>query len=630
VLGVLLALATAAPAMAAPTWHDKSSGTGFFLNAVSAPDASHAWAVGGGGSVVATQDGGETWAEQVDAADSAEDNLHAVSFVNDQDGWAVGEGGTIVATTDGGEHWTLQTSPTTLILYGVDFVDSQHGWAVGEADTILATEDGGATWTEQAVEAPDGRLLHGVSFVNDQDGWAVGQGATVFATTDGGEHGTVVGSPSRTIYSYYEVPAGLASGVRLEGVPTAATAGEGFQFEISALESGGNVLNSFAGEVSFRSSDPAATLPSAQPIAGSEIPFDFILRTPGPQTITVEIEGVSATTAPITVSPGPTKIFKITTPATVTAGTQFPFTVEAFDESGNPTPTFTGAVEITTSAEVSVLPLGSMVIAGTGHFQATLLSGGEQTISATDVATGTIAGTSDPITVEPAPSSLSVLPSPGVILGAAIQATAKIDGLDPTGHLQFDLYGPGDATCTGAPVDSVMAPIDGAGEYESPPFTPTAAGTYRWIVTYPGDRSDTPAATECADPAAAVVVAAPAAPPAPPAEEHQQSTPPAQQQGSPPPPAPPAPHVHVSYDPNHAHSPNKAGGARYTFVFADEAPGVTFYCRLDGKPWKACSSPAVYRNLARGRHVFRVKSVDAAGTESAVETVKFTAGRHRR
>lgn len=97
----------------------------------------------------------------------------------------------------------------------------------------------------------------------------------------------------------------------------------------------------------------------------------------------------------------------------------------------------------------------------------------------------------------------------------------------------------------------------------------------------------------------------------------------------PPAPAAAAPKVRlkVTYSPNHPHSPNPKGGPRYTFLFRAPGEGITFYCRLDKAPFKGCRSPKVYRNLERGRHVFKVKARDAAGTYSPVATVRFFAGR---
>jgi hypothetical protein len=215
-----------------------------------------------------------------------------------------------------------------------------------------------------------------------------------------------------------------------------------------------------------------------------------------------------------------------------------------------------------------------------------------------------------------------------VTLGGAVGASATLGGLDPSGNLEFALYGPEDPTCAGSPAYTASVAVSGAGTYEAPAFTPTAIGTYRWVVTYPGDGANLDAATACADPDAAVTVSAPPVQP----EERKPEGPEAkkpEQHTAPPSPAP-TPQVVIWHTPNSGHAPKGGGGKgdpRYTFIFTDPTGPVTFYCRLDGKPWKVCASPAVYRNLRRGKHVFRVKSVDAAGAQSAVQTVRFRAGR---
>ncbi len=50
-----------------------------------------------------------------------------------------------------------------------------------------------------------------------------------------------------------------------------------------------------------------------------------------------------------------------------------------------------------------------------------------------------------------------------------------------------------------------------------------------------------------------------------------------------------------------------------TFRFTSTAPGSTFLCRLDHKPFKACRSPKIYQHLKRGKHRFQVEARDPAG-----------------
>ena len=50
-----------------------------------------------------------------------------------------------------------------------------------------------------------------------------------------------------------------------------------------------------------------------------------------------------------------------------------------------------------------------------------------------------------------------------------------------------------------------------------------------------------------------------------------------------------------------------------TFRFSSTEEGSTFECSLDDAAFSPCSSPATYADLARGKHVFRVRATDAAG-----------------
>ena len=140
------------------------------------------WAVGEGGVIVATSDGGQRWVQQTS---SVGDVFYSVTFVNPQQGWAVGHGGVIVATSDGGQRWVTQTSTVGDVLFSVTFVNPQQGWAVGVGGVIVATSDGGQSWVKQTSTVSEG--LSSVTFVNPQQGWAVGFGGVIVATSDGGK-----------------------------------------------------------------------------------------------------------------------------------------------------------------------------------------------------------------------------------------------------------------------------------------------------------------------------------------------------------------------------------------------------------------------------------------------------------
>lgn len=82
--------------------------------------------------------------------------------------------------------------------------------------------------------------------------------------------------------------------------------------------------------------------------------------------------------------------------------------------------------------------------------------------------------------------SLTTKASPSV--GGAISDTATLaGGTNPTGTITFSLFGPGDTTCTAAPVTTSTRTVAGNGTYTSGLFSPAAPGTYRYTARYSGD-----------------------------------------------------------------------------------------------------------------------------------------------
>ena len=95
-----------------------------------------------------------------------------------QNGTAVGEGGTIVRTTDGGNNWVIQVSGTFNTFYDVLFTDANNGTAVGDLGMIKRTTDiGGPELTlENAASLGRGGFaidlpLSGPSGVEDRSTW---------------------------------------------------------------------------------------------------------------------------------------------------------------------------------------------------------------------------------------------------------------------------------------------------------------------------------------------------------------------------------------------------------------------------------------------------------------------------
>lgn len=72
----------------------------------------------------------------------------------------------------------------------------------------------------------------------------------------------------------------------------------------------------------------------------------------------------------------------------------------------------------------------------------------------------------------------------------------------------------------------------------------------------------------------------------------------------------------------------KTQGRTVQFRFNADEPDVTFQCKLDGKRFRACKSPLRYEDLKPGKHVFRVRAIDAAGNrDSSPAKREFTVQR---
>ena len=106
-----------------------------------------------------------------------------MTFTDANHGWAVGAGGTIVATTDGGATWSAQDSGTTQTLNSVVFTDADHGIIVGYGGTVLSTTRGGAPDSTPAVTTASGLQS------SDSEGWRLTSQPVSLTATDGSGDG---------------------------------------------------------------------------------------------------------------------------------------------------------------------------------------------------------------------------------------------------------------------------------------------------------------------------------------------------------------------------------------------------------------------------------------------------------
>ena len=176
------------------------------MNGIAFIDAKRGFVVGDDGALLATTDGGQTWAKRAAGTDR---HLNDIYFLG-QEGWIGGGGGTVLHTSDAGATWTAQTTGVTLAINNIFFLDAQHGWAVGWVGLILRTSNGGAKW-EEIKNSTAGWSLNLVRFKDLRNGWIVGPFGQILRSTDGGATWTQLESPVTTwLSSIYFDPSGKA------------------------------------------------------------------------------------------------------------------------------------------------------------------------------------------------------------------------------------------------------------------------------------------------------------------------------------------------------------------------------------------------------------------------------------
>lgn len=120
----------------------------YLILGISEPAPSRLVLVGGGGSIIRTDDGGSTWRQAVFTGEAPESRLNSVFFIDGRNGWAAGNRGKLASTADGGITWRLQPVDTASDLLDIEF-RGQAGVAVGAGGTILRSKNAGQTWIRE-------------------------------------------------------------------------------------------------------------------------------------------------------------------------------------------------------------------------------------------------------------------------------------------------------------------------------------------------------------------------------------------------------------------------------------------------------------------------------------------------
>jgi hypothetical protein len=162
----------------------------------------------------------------------------------------------------------------------------------------------------------------------------------------------------------------------------------------------------------------------------------------------------------------------------------------------------TGKVSVDSASFTPTLP-------GTYQYVASYGSGGTSNPNNYAPQAGKCGDTGESVQVTVVTPTVTTQASPSVPVGTAFTDSAMVNGgMSPTGNIVFQVYGPGDTTCSKAIGGSKVAITDPTQPTVSGIFTPSIQGTYEFVAFYSGDAVNGAAQSACGDPNEMVVVTA--------------------------------------------------------------------------------------------------------------------------
>ncbi|OQY73053.1 MAG: hypothetical protein B6D45_08495, partial [Ignavibacteriales bacterium UTCHB3] len=142
-----------------------------------------------GQHVLYSNNWGATW-NTANIPDFSKD-LRGVHMINGSKGFAVGSGGNIYRTLNGGAAWDSVFNIGIQALSRVSFYDENLGIAVGNAGNIWKTSDGGNTWVNRSVNGQNASW-GAIEFVDANTVFVSGSRTVLLKSTDAGESFTVI------------------------------------------------------------------------------------------------------------------------------------------------------------------------------------------------------------------------------------------------------------------------------------------------------------------------------------------------------------------------------------------------------------------------------------------------------
>lgn len=284
-----------------------------------------------------------------------------------------------------------------------------------------------------------------------------------------------------------QVAAGPATSLAASA-PSSSTAGQVISVLISASDAYGNAAAGYRGTVHFTSSDAQAVLPGDYAFtagdAGSHS-FSVTLNTTGVQTVTAQdtVKPSLIAASGTNVTPGSAARITVTAPASAGSGQAFSATVTAYDAESNVATGYAGTVHFTSSDPQATLPADYTFVGGDNGahmFSVTMVTSGEQTLTATDAGNSFTGGAA--VQVDAGAAAHLGLVAPGFAT-AGYASSVTVTATDSHGNVASGYTGTVHFTSSDP---QAALPADYT-------FVPADAGSHAFTVTLstPGSQSVT-------------------------------------------------------------------------------------------------------------------------------------------
>jgi hypothetical protein len=217
-----------------------------------------------------------------------------------------------------------------------------------------------------------------------------------------GSHAATVTDPASLVAATttsVAVSAGAAFRVAVATTNTASTAGATESLTTRIVDFFDNTVVGYAGTLHFAATDPRAVVPTDftfSPIDAGTHDFGVTLKTSGTTTLSISdaaAAGLAGSATWRVGAAGAATCIASQAPATATAGSVLGLTVAVQDAFGNAATDYAGTIALTASDARASLPAAATYgapDAGRHAFSVALVTAGDQTVTATDVANAAI------------------------------------------------------------------------------------------------------------------------------------------------------------------------------------------------------------------------------------------------